>query len=56
MNYFAEPYNHPKNNKIIYYATKSDFKNATGVDTFKFVEKTNLSNLKWEVVKLDVIN
>ena len=36
------------------YATKADLKNATGVDTSKFVEKVDLANLKYNVDKLDI--
>ena len=36
------------------YATKADLKNATGVDTSKFVEKVDLANLKCNVDKLDI--
>ena len=32
------------------YATKSDFKNATGIDTFKFAAKSDPVSLKAEVV------
>ena len=36
------------------YATKSDLKNATGVDTSNFAEKTDLNSLKSKVDKLDI--
>ena len=36
------------------YATKTDLKNVTHVDTSSFVLKTNLSNLKTEVDKLQI--
>ena len=36
------------------YATKSDLKNATGVDTSDFAKKTDLANLTSDVDKLDV--
>ena len=36
------------------YATKTDLKNLTHVDTSRFALKTNLSNLKTEVDKLDI--
>ena len=36
------------------YATKTDLKNVTHVDTSSFALKTNLANLKTEVDKLDV--
>ena len=38
------------------YATKTDLKNATQVDTSSFPLNTNLANLKIEVDKLDIIN
>ena len=36
------------------YATKSDFKNATGADTSQFAKKDDLANLKSEVDKLNI--
>ena len=36
------------------YATKSDLKNATGIDTFKLAAKSDLVSLKDEVDKLDI--
>ena len=36
------------------YATKTDLKNVTYVDTSNFVLKTNLASLKTEVDKLDI--
>ena len=36
------------------YATKTDLKNVTRVDTSSFVLKTNLANLKTEVDKFDI--
>ena len=36
------------------YATKTDLKNVTHVDTSSFALKTNLSNLKTEVDQLDI--
>ena len=36
------------------YATKADFKNATGGDTSKFAKKVDLANLKSDVDKLDI--
>ena len=36
------------------YATKSDIKNISHVDTLSFALKTNLANLKTEVDKLDI--
>ena len=36
------------------YATKADLKNATGVDTSNFAKKTDFTNLKSDVDKLDI--
>ena len=36
------------------YATKTDLKNATHVDTSSFALKTNLASLKTEIDKLDI--
>ena len=36
------------------YATKTDWKNVTHVDTLSFALKTNLASLKTEVDKLDI--
>ena len=36
------------------YATKTDLKNVTHVDTSRFAVKTNLASLKTEVDKLDI--
>ena len=36
------------------YATKTDLKNVTHVDTSSFALKTNLANLKTEADKLDI--
>ena len=36
------------------YATKTDYKNGTGVDTSNFPLKSNLASLKAEVDKIDV--
>ena len=36
------------------YATKTDIKNISHVDTSSFALKTNLTNLKTEVDKLDI--
>ena len=36
------------------YATKTDIKNISHVDTSNFAKKTNLANLKTEVDKLDI--
>ena len=36
------------------YATKSDLKNATGIDTSKLAAKSDLVSLKAEVDKLDI--
>ena len=36
------------------YATKTNLKNAAGVDTSDFAKKTDLANLKSDVDKLDI--
>ena len=36
------------------YVTKTDLKNATGVDTSSFVKKTDSGNLKSDVDQLDI--
>ena len=36
------------------YATKADLRNATSVDTSKFVKKVDLATLKSDVDKLDI--
>ena len=36
------------------YATKSDLKNATGIDTSKLAAKSDLVSLKSDVDKLDI--
>ena len=36
------------------YATKSDLKNATGIDNSKFVKEIDLASLKLDVDKLDI--
>ena len=36
------------------YATKTDIKNISHIDTSSFALKTNLANLKTEVDKLDI--
>ena len=51
-----EPFGGDINDKVDLsnYATKSDIKNITHIDTSSFALKTNLANLKSEVDKLDV--
>ena len=36
------------------YATKTDLKNATSVDTSSFAKQIDLANLKYDVDKLDI--
>ena len=36
------------------YATKTDLKNATGIDTSSFAKKVDLANLKSNIDKLDI--
>ena len=56
--YFPKPYSYEENIKVKIdlsnYATKEDIKNITHLDTSSFTLKTNLSNLKSEVDKLDI--
>ena len=56
--YFPKPSSHEENIKVkidlTNYATKEDIKNITHVDTSTFALKTNLTNLKTEVDKLDI--
>ena len=58
MSYFP-PYSHNKNRievklNLSNYATKSDLKNATIVDTSRSVKKDYLTSLKLEVNKLGI--
>ena len=58
--YFPKPFNSnfgdSKKVKIDLsnYATKTDIKNISDVDTWSFALKTNLANLETEVDKLDI--
>ena len=57
--YFPKPYRKFQGNinvtvDLANYATKSDIKNATGVDTSKLAAKSDLARLKPEVDKIDV--
>ena len=57
MSYFL-PDGHSKSKREVQldlsnYATKPDFKNATGVVTSQFAKKDDLANLKLEVDKLE---
>ena len=56
--YFTEPKFLGQNVKIEVdfsnYATKSNLKNATGIDTSKFAKKVDLANLKSNVDKLGI--
>ena len=57
--YFPKPFrrfggNINVNVDLSNYATKTDLKNVTHVDTSSFTLKTNLANLKTEVDKLDI--
>ena len=36
------------------YATKSDFKNATGIDTSSFAKQVDLTNLKSNIDRLNI--
>ena len=56
--YFAKPKSLGANVKVELdlsnYATKSDLKNSTGVDTSKFDRKVDLDSFESEVDKLDI--
>ena len=58
--YFPKPFNSHFGDSIKVkidlsnYATKTDLKNVTHVDTSSFALKTNLASLKTEVDKLDI--
>ena len=58
--YFPKPFNSHFGGSIkakidlCNYATKTDIKNISHVDTSSFALKTNLANLKTEVDKLDI--
>ena len=57
--YFPKPFKSFERNinvqvDLSNYATKTDLKNVTHVDTSSFALKANLANLKTEVDKLDV--
>ena len=58
--YFPKPFNSNFGDSIKVkidlnnYATKTDIKNISHVDTSSFALKTNLANLKTEVYKLDI--
>ena len=57
MSCFPEPYTCNKNKIKVKldqstYATKSDLKNATGLDTSNFAQKADLASLKLDVDEL----
>ena len=56
--YFPTPLSYEENIKVEIdlsnYATKKDINDITHADTSNFALKTNLANLKTEVVKLDI--
>ena len=58
--YFPKPFNSHFGDSLTVkidlsnYATKTDFKNVTHVDTSSFALKSNLTSLKTEVNKLDI--
>ena len=59
MSYFSEPYTY-SNKKLKFeldlanYVTKSDLKNAADVDTSKFAKKSDSTNLKSYIDRLDI--
>ena len=55
MSYFPEPCTHSRKRikvelNVHNYATELDLKRATGVDSSKFVKKTDLANLKSDII------
>ena len=56
--YFPKPKSLGENLKVELdlsnYATKTDLKNAAGVDTLKFTKKVDVASLKSNVDKLDI--
>ena len=56
--YFPEPKSLGANVKVELdlsnYATKTDFKNATGVDKTRFAQKVDLASLKSNIDELDI--
>ena len=57
--YFAKPFNSVGGNinvkvDLYNYATKTDLKNITQIDTSSFALKTDLASVKTEVYKLDI--
>ena len=59
IQYFPKPFRSFRGNinvkvDLSNYATKTDLKNVTHVDTSSFALKTNLASLKTEVDKLDI--
>ena len=54
--YFPKPFSDSIKVKIDLsnYATNTDIKNISHIDTSSFAQKTNLSSLKTEVDKLDI--
>ena len=56
--YFPEPRSFGRKVKnelnLSNYATKTDLKNAAGVDTLKFAKKVDLANWQSNVAKLDI--
>ena len=56
--YFPEPKSLGGRVKVVldlsYYATKKDLKNATGIDISFFAKKVDMTNLKFDVDKLDI--
>ena len=62
MSYFPDPYTRSKNKVNVEldlsnydYATKSDLKNATVVNTSKFAKKADLASLKSDIDKLKLV-
>ena len=54
---FSEPKSLGKMKIVLclsYYATKTDLKNATGIDTSSFAKKIDFTDLKFNADKLDI--
>ena len=59
MSYIPEPYSYNQNKikvelDLCNYATKSDLKGETSIDTWKFSKKVDLAGLKSDVDKLNI--
>ena len=57
MSYFSEPLTNSRKVELNLsnYATRSDLKNETVIDTSHFAKKADLASLKPQVDKLDIL-